>query len=104
MVVLFLLRVSYFNLICCFIDWIVKSHFLQAKPDTGKLILATIALLIASTSNIMIVCITRTASRFLFTLPWVHIRLLFESFLFTVQFNFDFGKQKQAIVVSREII
>ena len=33
-----------------------NPHVLQAKPDAGTLVVATIALLIASTSSILIVC------------------------------------------------
>ena len=43
--------------ICRFLIVTVICYCFQAKPDAGKLVLATVALLVASTSSILIVCI-----------------------------------------------
>lgn len=36
----------------------LKMLWLQAKPDAGKLVIGTIALLIASTTNLLVVCLS----------------------------------------------
>lgn len=40
----------------------IKCYGLQAKPDAGKLVIGTIALLIASTTNLLVVCLISPSS------------------------------------------